>query len=345
VTLLSSPEAASGTASRRAVTVLSGFLGSGKTTLLRGELDRAGDRAPAVILNDFGGTMVDDALLSGADDAPIVISGGCACCTRREDLAEALAGLLDAEQRGVAPRRDHVVIETSGLSDPGPIAFTIANDPVLKHHYALARVCVTVDAVAGAGAAAQHEVALRQLLAADDVLITKADLVEPADIEALLRWVHELNPSARVDVTAQGEVLRTVPPAEVRAPRDRALPTGGDRALPTGGDRALPTGGDGAHLSGISTLELTTDDPLDWQAFAVWLSALLHAHGPDVLRVKGVLDVRGVGPVALNAVQHVVHRPEHLTRPMPPGSRLVVIARGLDTELLERSFRAFLTIR
>jgi G3E family GTPase len=331
VTLLGSPEAAgaSGTATRRTVTVLSGFLGSGKTTLLRGELDRAGDRAPAVILNDFGTTMVDDALLSGAADAPIVISGGCACCTRREDLAEALAGLLDAEQRGTAPRRDHVVIETSGLSDPGPIAFTIANDPVLKHHYALARVCVTVDAVTGAGAAEQHEVALRQLLAADDVLITKADLVGPADVEALVRWVHELNPSARVDVTAHGEVLRTVEPAEVRVP----------------GGRALPAGGEAAHLGGISTLELTTRDPLDWQAFSVWLSALLHAHGPDVLRVKGVLDVRGAGPVALNAVQHVVHRPEHLTRPMPPGTRLVLIVRDLDTELLERSFRAFLTIR
>jgi G3E family GTPase len=331
VTLLGAPEEAgtSGTTTRRTVTVLSGFLGSGKTTLLRGELDRAGDRAPAVILNDFGATMVDDALLSGAADAPIVISGGCACCTRREDLAEALAGLLDAEQRGTAPRRHHIVIETSGLSDPGPIAFTIANDPVLKHHYALARVCVTVDAVTGAAAAEQHEVALRQLLAADDVLITKADLVGPADVEALVRWVHELNPSARVVVTARGEVLRTIQPAEVRGP----------------GGRALPASTEGAHLGGISTLELTTGDPLDWQAFAVWLSALLHAHGPDVLRVKGVLDVRGAGPVALNAVQHVVHRPEHLTRPVPPGTRLVVIVRDLDTELLERSFRAFLTIR
>jgi G3E family GTPase len=315
--------------SRRAVTVLSGFLGSGKTTLLRGELGRAGASGPAVILNDFGATMVDDGLLLRSADAPIVISGGCACCTRREDLAKALAGLLDAEQRGAAPRHDQVVIETSGLSDPGPIAFTIANDPVLTHHYALARVCVTVDAVTGVGAVEQHEVALRQLLAADDVLITKTDLVGAQHVGDLVRWVHELNPSARVGVTAQGEVLRTVPPAEVRAP---------------GTGSRVPRDGD-AHLGGISTLELTTPDPLDWQAFAVWLSLLLHRHGPDVLRVKGVLDVRGAGPVALNAVQHVVYRPEHLTQPMPPGTRLVLIVRDLDTELLERSFRAFATIR
>ncbi len=319
----------SGTGTRRAVTVLSGFLGSGKTTLLRGELGRAGASLPAVILNDFAATMVDDPLLTRPGDTPIVISGGCACCTRREDLANALAGLLDAEQRGSAPRRDQVVIETSGLSDPGPIAFTIANDPVLKHHYALARVCVTVDALTGVGATERHEVALRQLLAADDVLITKADLVEQQHIELLVRWVHDLNPSARVGVTAQGEVLRTVPPAEVRAP----------------GNHARAPVAEGAHLDGISTLELTTREQLDWQAFAVWLSLLLHRHGPDVLRVKGVLDVQGTGPVALNAVQHVVHRPEHLTQPMPPGTRLVLIVRDLDPALLERSFRAFMDIR
>jgi G3E family GTPase len=190
-------------------------------------------------------------------------------------------------------------------------------------------VCVTVDAVTGVGAAEQHEVALRQLLAADDVLITKADLVPPEQVDALVGWVQDLNPSASVGVTAYGEVLRTVPPAEVRAP----------------GSGSRPPGDADAHLRGISTLELTTSEPLDWQAFCVWLSLLLHRHGPDVLRVKGLLDVRGAGPVALNAVQHVVHRPEHLAEPMPPGTRLVLIVQDLDPELLERSFQTFLTLR
>lgn len=311
------------------MTVLSGFLGSGKTTVLRRELARAGASAPAVILNDFGATMVDDALLGSGGKAPIVIGGGCACCTRRDNLAQALAELLDAEQRGAATRRDEVVIETSGLSDPGPIAFTIANDPVLKHHYALARICVTVDAGTGVAATEHHEVALRQLLAADDVLITKTDLAEPQDVEELIRWVHELNPSARVGVSAHGEVLRTLPPAVV-----------GDRPV-----KVQAPDRDGGHLSGIATLELTIAEPLDWPAFAVWLSLLLHRHGVDVLRVKGVLDVRGAGSVALNGVQHVVHRPEHLQQPMPPGTRLVLIVRDLDTELLRRSFATFLTIR
>jgi G3E family GTPase len=99
--------------------------------------------------------------------------------------------------------------------------------------------------------------------------------------------------------------------------------------------------GDEAHASSVSTLELVTDETLDWQAFAAWLSLLLHAHGPDVLRVKGVLDVQHVGHVAINGVQHVVHRPEHVAGPVPPGTRLVLIVQGIDRKLIERSFHAF----
>jgi G3E family GTPase len=224
-----------------------------------------------------------------------------------------------------------VVIETSGLSDPGPIAFTIANDPVLKHHYALARVCVTVDAVTGAEAAQRYDVALRQLLAADDVFITKADLVAPEDIEELIAWIRAVNPSATVSVTANGELLREVAPSAFRAPAAAPAPP-------------APAAAGQGHVSDIATLELTSEEPLDWQALSVWLTLLLHRHGTDVLRVKGVLDVRGTGPVAVNGVQHVVHAPEHLRGPVPPGTRLVLIVRGLDTALLERSYHAFIGI-
>jgi G3E family GTPase len=320
-------DVASGTGRRRAVTLLSGFLGSGKTTLLRRELGRAGDRAPAVVVNDFGSTRVDDPLLAVGGADPVVLTGGCACCTRRADLAAALATLLEDEQRCRGPRRD-VVIETSGLSDPGPIAFTIANDPVLRHHYALTRVCVTVDALTGLGSLQRHPVALRQLLAADDLVVTKADLVPAAAVEDVVAHLRTANPSASVRVTADGRPLRTVrAPAGARdRPRVQAVP-------------------EESHTAGIATVELVTEEPLDWEAFAVWLSLLVHRRGPDVLRVKALLDVRDAGPVAVHGVQHVIHRPEHLDRAGLRGSRVVLIVRDIDPALLERSFRTFLGIR
>jgi G3E family GTPase len=322
----------------RRVTVLSGFLGSGKTTLLRASLMHAGNSgtAPAVVVNDLAGQVTDGALHADGLRRAIVLSGGCVCCTRRADLASALMRLLDAEQRGLTPPRDHVVVETSGLSDPGPIAFTLANDPVLCHHYTLDRICVTVDALTGLDSVERHGVALRQLRAADQIFITKADLARLPAIQALVTRLHKLNPSAGITVTANGEPLRV---EVARTRRAATAVAGGPAAQPGGGS---PTG-DG-HTGSVSTLELVTGEPLDWQAFAAWLSLLLHAHGPDILRVKGVLEVHGAGHVAINAVQHIVHQPQHLAGSVPPGTRLVVITQNVDVTLLERSFHTFLAI-
>lgn len=309
----------------RRVTVLSGFLGSGKSTLLRAQLRRSTDRLPDVIVNDFAATPVDSVLPSRTEVSETTLTGGCICCTRRGDLADALRSLLDVEPGSRSSRE--VVIETSGLSDPGPIAFTLANDPILKHHFVLTEVCVTVDAVIGLGNLERHPVAARQLLAADRLFVTKADLVEPEQVDALVRQLGRLNPSATLMVTAGGKPLRFIP-SSCSANASAQSPTASV-----------------SHTDGVATLELRTDRSLDWQAFSVWLSLLLHQHGPAVLRVKGILDVEGVGPVALNGVQHVVHRPEHLSGQSATGTRLVIIAQGLDMTAVQRSFNVFMGLK
>ncbi len=346
--------ASDGSSGRRAVTLISGFLGSGKTTLLRGEVDRAGEGAPAILINDFASATVDDALLAGNGRRAVVLGGGCACCTRLGDLAGALLSLLDEEQRSEGTRRD-VVIETSGLSDPGPIAFTIAHDPVLRHHYALGGICVTVDALNGLEMAERHPVVMRQLRAADDLIVTKADLVSHESVDHLVLRLADINPLAAISVTAHGEFLEGAaslgggmvgPSAGSAGPAGPASSAGS--AGSAGSASQIPTASvmpAMSHADQVSTVEFVTQEPLDWEAFAVWLTLLVHRHGPDVLRVKGILDVRDAGPVSINGVQHVIYRPEHLpTAPAGP-SRIVFIVQNLDAQLLERSLHTFLAIR
>lgn len=304
---------------RRGITLLSGFLGSGKTTLLRSVLDpSASSVKPMVILNDIAASFADSLLLATEQLDAMVVSGGCVCCTRRDVLIDVLKSHLDHVPAG-SPAARHVVIETSGLSDPGPIAFAVATDPVLKHHYALVRTCVTLDVLDGLRDLEQQEVARRQLMAADEVIVTKADLAGTEAVDAACAHVHMLNPSAAITVTAQGRSVREIPAKTSLVASERVV------------DRRQ-------HLDGIATVEFTADTPLDWQAFSVWLSLLVHRHGDKLLRVKGALEVEGVGHVSINAVRDVVYPPEHVAPTAEPGSRLVCIVQGIAPEVLRRSF-------
>ncbi|MQA85833.1 MAG: GTP-binding protein [Streptosporangiales bacterium] len=315
---------------RRGVTVLSGFLGSGKTTFLRAALRGRPDSA--VIVNEYGeaglGPGLDHALVEMVAEAPAIVGGGCACCTKRDELARAMLHRLDLEERARSPRTSRLVIETSGLADPAPILFTIQNDPVLRHHYAVEEVCVTVDAVNGWRHLDRQPESVKQVAAADRLVVTKIDLAEDDAVDALVERLRRLNPAAGVDLAAGGEVVRTLRgPGAPAAPARRPAPTG-------------DAGHEAAHVADVSAVSLGLDGPVDWGAFGVWLTMLLHAHGEGVLRVKGVLEARDVGRVAVNGVQHVIHPPEHLADESI-GRGLVVIGRGIDADLVRRSFGVF----
>jgi G3E family GTPase len=161
---------------RRPVTVVTGFLGSGKTTLLARVLSAPSMANTAVLVNEFGEVGLDHHLLRRVDERTVLLGSGCVCCTTREDLVGALMELLDMDQRGEIPRLDRIVIETTGLADPAPILHTIYAHPVLQHHFSVDLVLTTVDAVNGTLHLDRNPESVKQVAAADKIVVTKTDI-------------------------------------------------------------------------------------------------------------------------------------------------------------------------
>lgn len=315
-------------ARRLPVALVSGFLGSGKTTLIGSLLADPRLGETVVIVNELGEIAIDHHLLRRVDERTVLLANGCVCCSLRADLADELVELLDRRAAGEIPRFRRVVVETTGLADPAPILQTLVGDPIVKNQYRFETLVTTVDAVNGASQLDREEESLRQAVVADRLVLTKTDIADPAAVERLEERLQALNPVAPVLRVSFGRVSPRVllgrSRQDVRARQASPLRHGDVRAM-----------------------SLTFDRPLDWTAFGVWLTMLLQSRGQDVLRVKGLLDVGLDGPVLLNAVQHVVHPPEHLPA-WPDGdrrSRLVVIARGIEPDALETSLAAFTAAR
>ena len=311
------------------VVVLGGFLGSGKTSLLRRML--TGEADTGVIVNEFGAVGLDHELLRACEERVELVGGGCACCTRRVDLVRVLREMLDDRDRGRADI-NRVVIETSGLADPAPIVFTITNDPMLRHHFEVERLIITVDAAAGGEQLECHTEVVKQVLVADELVITKGDLVEDAAFGTLAHRLAALNPAATIRAALHG--ILDEEPVKL-----------GTRRLEVCTGRVEPANETAAtgHTDDVSTLILRAAGPVDWLGFAVWLSMLLHARGENVLRVKGLLELERGDVVSVNGVQHIVHMPEHLPPDAvtEPPSKIVFITRGIDAGRLRGSFEAF----
>ncbi len=316
---------------KRTITVLTGFLGSGKTTLLARALEDPSMRNTAVLVNEFGEVGIDHHLLRRTEERTILLGNGCVCCSTREDLVGALLELLDQEDRGEIPTLERVVIETTGLADPAPIPYTIFSDPVLQHHFTVDLVIATVDAVNGDLHLDNNPESVKQVVAADKLVVTKTDLAEAGAVRGLISRLGTMNPSARVveavsGQTDAGELFEPVEefPGAVTQTAEATSPEPHD-------------------ITETHSISLTFDGAVDWTAFGIWLSMLLYARGEDVLRVKGILDVGEAGPVVLNGVQHIIHPPEHLEE-WPDEehySRIILIARHIGPREILASLRAF----
>lgn len=310
------------------ITLVTGFLGSGKTTVIRHLLAAPRFANAAIIVNEFGDVGIDHHLFRKTTDRITLLSGGCACCARRDDLVEALLDLIRRVDRGELVSLDHVIIETSGLADPAPILHTIAADPVLHRRFRVAETVATIDLLAGKRNLATYQEAVRQVTAADLVLLTKSDLSAAETATDLMAIVHRLNPAVTTARTQLGSF-------------DLALLDHEPIALA----RNLQMGqGQASHeAAAVTSFLLEVPNQVDWPMLGLWLTMLLHRHGERVLRVKGILDVGADGPLLLEGVQHVMHAPRHVST-WPAGASagtLVFIVRELDVDLIRASFTAF----
>jgi G3E family GTPase len=333
-------------------TLITGFLGSGKTTLLNGLLAHPGMADTAVIINEFGEVGLDHLLIESAFEDAVLLKSGCICCTVRGDLVDTMSALVERRDRGEIPPFSRVAIETTGLADPAPILHTIMGDARLQPLYRLDRVVTTVDAVNALSQLDAHYEAAKQAALADRLVLTKTDLVSDQDRARVLARLAALNPLAPVVVVVQGkiapEALFAPDPPSPALRQDRlaaAALFGADHDHDHGHDH-----GDAAeHLAshhGISTVSLLRDEPVEWPRLRAWLTALASIKGPDLLRVKGIINVAGrPGPVVIHGVQHVFHPPVEL-KAWPDAdrrSRLVFITRNIKAEALARSFTAAMT--
>lgn len=307
------------------LTVLGGYLGSGKTTWLRHQLYLGTFGPVHVVVNEAAETAVDNALLGGAARMTL-LAGGCSCCVGRADLIRALRDLCDQRTRisASAPRLQRIVLETSGLADPGAIVSAIQNDPILVNHIVIDETIVVVDALHGLAQLQTEALGRRQIGSADRLILSKVDAADPASLMALRATLCDLSPGALQSGAVLGEPV--------------ALPD-----LPTTAAAApLPPLDEEDTRGAIFPTRLTIDEDIDWSAFAMWLSALLHARGNDLVRVKGVIRTPA-GRLLLQTVRKVVQSPEILpeqTGPREDGT-IVFIGRGFKPEDLRKSLRRF----
>jgi G3E family GTPase len=319
------------------VTLLTGFLGSGKTTLANRFLRRPSLANTAVIVNELGEIGLDHLLVERGDDNVLLLDSGCLCCALQGGLRETLADLFVRRAAGSVPRFERVVVETTGVADPGPIANALVLDALLRAEFRLAAIVTTVDALHAMRQLREEPEAVRQVVLADVLITTKTDLAAPEAVAALRMRLEELNPTARKATSLRGDV-----DPDLLFPERRTA-----AIVPAAGER-LWHSVRGVSVAGARERRFTTfarrlEHPVHWPGVAAWTALVSERCGERLLRVKGLLAVgEERAPVAIHAIGGFFHPPERLDR-WPSAdhtSRLVCIGRDIDQAELERSLRA-----
>ena len=315
------------------VSVLTGFLGSGKTTMLRHLLGQPEFSRTAVIVNEFGEVGIDHELIEASEDSFIELQTGCLCCKIRTDLAQTLQDLLRRRDESRCVPFNRIVIETSGLADPAPILQTLMTDVGIAGRLVLGGVVTTVDAVNGAATLEREEISQKQVAVADRVVLTKLDLTGPAE-PALLRRLEQLNAAAPALMADHGRMdPALVFNAGLYDPRTKSTDVRAWLAEEAHGHTHA------RHDADIQVYAIVRRDPIPAVALTLFLEALAEHCGNDMLRLKGIVNIRENPdrPAVIHGVQHVFHAPAWLERWPSDGrrSRIVFITRRIPRRWIE----------
>ena len=315
--------------SRIPVTILTGFLGAGKTTLLNRILTEQHGLKIAVIENEFGEIGIDHELVINADEELFEMNNGCICCTVRGDLIRILGNLLKRKDKF-----DHILIETTGLADPGPVVQTFFVDEQLKEKLAVNGVVTLVDAKHILQHIDENGESEEQIAFADVVLLNKCDLATAEELDGLEKRIREVNALATIHRTTRAEVAI-----------NKVMDVGGfnlDRAMEV--NPHFLEGGHHHHHSHISSVGIESAGDCDGKKLNDWLSKLVQEKGADIFRMKGVFAVK-------NQPERVIFQGVHMLIDAASGgpwgdrprkNSLVFIGRHLDREELNKGFRSCL---
>ncbi len=328
-------------ADRRApLTLLTGFLGSGKTTMLNHILSSPDSGKTAVIVNEFGEIGIDGDLISRADDEMMELTNGCICCAMKDDLLTTLLRLVQRRGGIIEPKIefDRVIVETTGIADPTPLAQLFYTDMTLNLTYRLDAVLTMIDLKHFQKMVDTTEEARKQIAFADKLILNKRDLVTDDEYAAGISVLDSLNPLAPREVAEYGRIgvdrLLDIDLFEPKL-RDDVVPdwigVGAEHDHGEPHDHGHQHDHDNAH-SDIVSVSIVEQRPLHWEPFLAFLQGLVDTYGDDLFRVKAIVQIDAVElPVIIQGVQAVFSPPTHSDF-WPGGkrqTRLVVIGRRL----------------
>lgn len=325
------PEAPVATATKTPVTILTGYLGAGKTTLLNRILTENHGKTFAVVVNEFGEAGIDNDLVVDAEEEIFEMNNGCICCTVRGDLIRILTGLMDR-----ADAFDGILIETTGLADPGPVIQTFFVDDDLRERVKLDNVVTVIDAKHFLGKVDEQHEAEEQVAFADVLILNKTDLVTPEELRAVEAKLAALNPHATVHKTVKSGVDLSAILDAGAFDLKRLL------SIEPGFLEEDPE--DHEHDETITSVSLTAARPVDAEKFSKWMRALIRDKGTDIFRTKGILKIDGADKRYVFQGVHMVMDSDWGApwTEEAPESRLVFIGRNLDPAALKDSFEATL---